>query len=193
MKKLLLLTCAGLAFGHVLFAQNNKLSEMASLLFKDVKTKLTAEEKNQIAAQLGFIPSGNQDMPFVQDKDSKEYPFAAAVFPADMNKDGKEEIFVVFGNSFTSGNTGSSVILFIKDGNGAYSQQLGFPGMVPDVLSTANKGYPDLLIGVPGLEYPVWRWDGEAYNLFKKVTEKNYNILKKTNIGDLSKAYAQGL
>jgi hypothetical protein len=187
MKKLLLLACAGYFFIPALSAQ--QLTETAALLFKDVKTKLSVKEKNEIATQLGFISSGNGTMPFALDKDSKDYPFAAAVFPSDMNKDGKEEVFVVFGNSFTSGNTGSSVFLFMKDAAGKYAPQLGFPGMAPDVLTTASKGYPDLLIGGPGMEYPVWRWDGKAYNMHRTVNDKAYQTLKKMNLSDVSKAY----
>ncbi|HEY0611663.1 MAG TPA: hypothetical protein VGD35_18455 [Chitinophaga sp.] len=191
MKKLLLLACAGCFFIPALSAQ--QLTETAALLFKDVKTKLSVKEKNEIATQLGFISSGNNSMPFALDKDSKEYAFAAAVFPSDMNKDGKEEVFVVFGNSFTSGNTGSSVSLFIKDATGKYAPQLGFPGMAPDVLHTASKGYPDLLIGGPGMEYPVWRWDGKAYNLHRTVNDKGYETLKKMNLADVSKAYTASI
>jgi hypothetical protein len=191
MKKLLLLACAGYLFIPALSAQ--QLTETAALLFKDVKTKLSVKEKNEIATQLGFIPSGKNDMPFALDKDSREYAFAAAVFPADMNKDGKEEVFVVFGNSFTSGNAGSSVNLFIKDATGKYVPQLGFPGMAPDVLTTVSKGYPDLLIGGPGMEYPVWRWNGKAYNLYRKVNDKGYETLKKKDLAEVSKAYTASI
>lgn len=187
MKKLLLLACAGYVFIPALSAQ--QLTETAALLFKDIKTKLSVKEKNEIATHLGFISSGNSGQPFALDKDSKDYPFAAAVFPSDMNKDGKEEVFVVFGNSFTSGNTGSSVFLFMKDAAGKYSPQLGFPGMAPDVLTTVSKGFPDLLIGGPGMEYPVWRWNGKVYDLHRTVNDKNYEALKKMNLADVSKAY----
>jgi hypothetical protein len=191
MKKLLLLACAGYIFIPALSAQ--QLTETAALLFKDVKTKLSVKEKNEVATQLGFIPSGKNDMPFALDKDSKEYAFTAAVFPADMNKDGKEEVFVVFGNSYTSGNAGSSVALFIKDAAGKYTPQLGFPGMAPDVLTTVSKGYPDLLIGGPGMEFPVWRWNGKTYNLYRKVNDKGYETLKKRDLADVSKAYTTSI
>lgn len=54
------------------------------------------------------------------------------VMPTDLNKDGKEDIFINFGNSFTFGNTGSSISLFIPNGGGMYTEQMGFPGMSPD-------------------------------------------------------------
>jgi hypothetical protein len=173
------------------YAQNNTLNNVAVILFKNVKTKLTASEKNEIVVKLGFILSGDKDQPFATDKDSKDYPFTATVYPTDMNKDGKEEIFILFGNTYTSGNTGSSIALFIKDTKGVYTNQLGFPGTTPDILATANLGYPDLLIGGPGMEYPVWRWNGKAYTFSRNVKDADYEKVKKQSLEDISKAYQQ--
>ena len=49
------------------------LNKVADLLFKNVKTKLTAAEKNQIATALGFVLSIDKVQPFAQDADSKDY------------------------------------------------------------------------------------------------------------------------
>jgi len=189
MKKIsvLLLACTAIT----LHAQQNALNSVATLLFKNVKTTLTDAEKNVIATKLGFVLSGNNEQPFASDKDSKDYPFTAMVYPTDMNKDGKEEIFILFGNTFTSGNTGSSISLFIKDAKGIYTDQLGFPGTLPDVLATANLGYPDLLIGGPGMEYPVWRWNGKAYAFSKNVKDADYSKLKKQSVEEISNAHQQ--
>jgi hypothetical protein len=35
-------------------------------------------------------------------------------------------------------------------------------------MPTKNLGYPDLMIGGPGFEHPVWRWNGKEYNVYKK-------------------------
>jgi hypothetical protein len=188
MKKLLY--SAFIFLGAAAFAQTgNPPSKVAMELFRNVKTTLSAAEKNQVATALGFILSGNKDEPFAQDKDSREYPFGAMVYPVDLNKDGREEVFVSFGNSFTSGMTGSSIVLFIKPASGAYAANLGFPGTVPDVLSTASMGYPDLLIGGPGFEFPVWRWNGKEYVFSKKVKDAAYDKLKKESLEELSKNY----
>jgi hypothetical protein len=115
------------------------------------------------------------------------------VYPTDLNKDGKEEIFIVYGNSYTSGMAGTSVAVFITDKNGVYKTNLNFPGMLPDALATNNLGYPDLLIGGPGMEFPVWRWNGKAYDYYKEVKDADYEKLKKTNVEDLSKAYISNI
>ncbi len=115
----------------------------------------------------------------------------AFVSPTDINKDGSEEIFISFGNGYTSGNTGSSIALFIKNTGGTYTGHLGFPGISRDILTTSNLGYPDILVGGPGFEFPVFRWNGKTYDNYKKVDNKDYEKLKKTNLEEMSKAYQQ--
>jgi hypothetical protein len=168
------------------------LSPGAALLFKNVKTKLNDGIKNTIFGKTGFKLSKDAKQ-FITDDASADYPFDASVYTTDLNKDGKEEVFILFGNSFTSGMTGSSIIVFITDKNGIYQMNLGFPGTLPDALSTANLGYPDLLIGGPGFEFPVWRWNGKAYDFSKQVKEKDLKNLKSTNIEGVSKAYAASI
>ncbi|MEP6594430.1 MAG: hypothetical protein ABJA71_00725 [Ginsengibacter sp.] len=168
--------------------QSTALSKGTALLFKNVKTKLSDETKNTIFDNLGFKLSKDAKQ-FISDDASAEYPFDALVYTTDLNKDSKEEVFILFGNTFTSGMTGSSIIVFIVDKNGTYKMNMGFPGTLPDVLSTANLGYPDLLIGGPGFEFPVWRWNGKVYNFFKQVKEKELKNLKSMSIEDVSKAY----
>ncbi|MBI1343626.1 MAG: hypothetical protein GC171_11885 [Terrimonas sp.] len=178
-----------------MFAGTNaqSLNAVAGLLFKNIKTKLTVAEKNQIASSLGFVLSDDKDLPFAQDANSKEYPFSAFVYPTDMNKDGKEEIFISFGNTYTSGQDGQNISLFIKNSAGRYQEQLGFPGTVPDMLSTGFAGYPDLLIGGAGFEYPVLRWNGKTYANYRTVKDADYGKLKMTNTAEVSKKYQAGL
>lgn len=190
MRKLFLFAAYSLICLPVLFAQTTKnLSPVADSLFKKVKSKLTVNEKNSIANKLAFILSGNKVMPFALDKDSKEYPFAAIVMPTDMNKDSKEEVFIVYGNGYTSGNAGSSVVLFIKNASGVYEMNLGFPGMTPDALTTISKGYPDLVVGGPGFDFPVLRWNGKIYDSHKSISDSEYEKAKKTSADQLSKDY----
>ena len=174
-------------------AQSTQLTGIATKLFKEVKSKLTDLEKNKIASLTGFVLSGNKDEPFASDKDSKEYPFMAFVYPTDLNKDGIEEIFIVFGNTYTSGNTGSNVVLYIKNNSGNFTAHLGFPGTAPDILTTVNKGYPDLMIGGPGFEFPILRWNGKTYDNFRTIKDKDLEKLKRTSLEDQSKNYQQGI
>lgn len=189
MKNIIRFTFAIFFLQSNLIAQSNQLSPIATILFSNVKSKLTFDEKNKIASLTGYVLSGNKVQPFAQDKDSKEFPFNTLVYPTDLNKDGSEEIFLVFGNSYTSGNTGSSVVVYIKNAAGNFTSHLGFPGTTPDILSTVNMGYPDLMIGGPGFEFPILRWNGKTYYNFRTVKDKDLEKLKKSSLEDLSKIY----
>jgi hypothetical protein len=173
-------------------SNSDDLSKGAALLFKNIKTKLTASQKNIIFDSTRFMLSKDGKQ-FISNNESADYPFDAFVYPTDLNKDEKEEIFVLYGNSYTSGMTGSSIIIFIADKNEVYRMNLGFPGTLPDALATVNAGYPDLVIGGPGMEFPVWRWNGKAYDYYKQVKDAEYSKLKMTNVEDLSKTYTAGI
>lgn len=187
MTKIGFLACL-LLFSVFAIAQNNH-NEGTQLLFKNVATKLTTADKIALYKQLGFMLSPDKKQ-FIMDKDGTDYPFDAQVFPTDLNRDSTEEIFIVYGNSYTSGNAGSSVTAFIKNSAGIYKMNLGFPGLAPDVLAAVSKGYPDLLIGGPGMTFPVWRWNGTAYAHYRDIKDTDYDKLKKRSLEDISKAYA---
>ncbi|WP_051189707.1 hypothetical protein [Daejeonella oryzae] len=151
------------------------LSKGASILFKTI-SKLSDADKNLVFLKTGFILTNKTDLPFALDKESMEYAFSAQSFITDMNKDGNEEIFIIYGNSYTSGMTGISAMLFIKDASGSYQNHLGFPAMI-SVLPDSNLGYPDLIIGGPGFEFPVWRWNGKHYAFYNTIKNE---VLEKT-------------
>lgn len=188
----ILLLAMIMSSGFSALAQTAKLSPTAALLFKNVKSKLTISEKNAIAANLGFVLAPDRQS-FAQDKESLEYPFTAEVYPTDFNNDGTEEIFVSFGNSYTSGATGVSIVLYIKGTTGAYNANLGFPGTLPDVIIGTNKGYPDLVIGGPGFSFPIWQWKGSEYVLHKKISDQQLTAMKLKNVADYSRQYQNTL
>ncbi|CCH02004.1 hypothetical protein FAES_4003 [Fibrella aestuarina BUZ 2] len=163
------------------------LSEGARRLFSTTRTKASVAEKNEIYNNLQFKLANDKQQFTIEE--GENYPFTALVLPTDMNGDGVDELFVAFGNTFTSGNTGSEIVLFIKNSAGHYEKNLNFSGLVPEALSTGNGGYADLLIGGPDFEHPIWRWDGAKYTFFRKVNESVMATLKRTSIRALSQAY----
>ena len=196
MKRPILLLFTLLLVGLTAGAQTPPaLSPGARLLFANVKSRLTVAEKNQVFKALGFSlsPKREKYQEFIASANSRDFPFGANVYPTDVNQDGIEELFVVYGNDFTSGRTGSSVVLFIKPSGGRYQKNLDFPGAPPDVLTTANLGYPDLLIGGPGFEFPVWRWNGKAYDHHRKIKDADYEKTPKTGLEAVSRAYVNKL
>jgi hypothetical protein len=164
-------------------------SEGSNLLFKNVTTKISDVDKQSIFKQTGLKVSKDKTQ-FISSMDENgEFPFAASVYPTDLNKDGNEEIFVVYGNSFTSGSTGSDVMFFVKDASGKYKQNFAITSAVPMAISTSNKGYPDLVLGGPGFEFPVWRWDGSKYDNHKVIKDSDLEKLKAKGVDELSAAY----
>ena len=83
--------------------------------------------------------------------------------------DGVPEVLVTAGNGCTSGHIGASVFLFVKNAEGRYTQQLGFPGAGVTPLPTRTRGWQDLRIGTAGFCEPVWAWKGAAYDLHCRV------------------------
>ena len=146
------------------FSAGARAADGPALLFAQGKGKLTPSEQQQIFAALGLqvAPDGKSLI-----DEACGQPAGAEVEFRDMNGDGKDEVFVIYGNSCLSGMAGSSVALFIKDAGGKYRVNLGFPGASADPKPEKSKGYPELLIGGPGFCFPVWRWNGSEYGLLR--------------------------
>ena len=83
-----------------------------------------------------------------------------------MNGDGRPEVFTRL-QSGCYGMAGVQLDLLIQGKDGKWTSQFGFPG-VYTILETKYLGYPDIEIGGPGDCFPVWRWTGTSYDLFKK-------------------------
>jgi hypothetical protein len=82
---------------------------------------------------------------------------------ADLNGDGAQEVFVQWGNACTSGMTGRSLSLFVKDSAGAWQAELGFPAFGHRALASRNNGFHDLELGGPGFCFEVWTREPEGY------------------------------
>lgn len=132
-----------------------------ALLFAAGHGDLNASERGQVFGAMGLAvaPDGRTFVDGVCGQ-----PAGASVEFRDMNADGKQEALVIFGNTCTSGHTGSSAVLFIRDAAGNLKANLGFPAASADPLPEKNQGYPDLLIGGPGFCFGVWRWNGATYD-----------------------------
>lgn len=85
----------------------------------------------------------------------------------DLNGDGQPEVFVSIQGTCWGGMAGVHMNLMIKAPDGQWKPQFGFPGIY-QILETKNKGYPDIEIGGPGFCFPVWRWNGQRYDIYKK-------------------------
>jgi hypothetical protein len=99
--------------------------------------------------------------------DACKQPVEPQVDVVDLNGDGQPEVFVLANDAICYGSAGGELSLLIKDKQGRWQSNLGFSAGGYKLLSTKNKGYPDIEIGGPGFCFPVWRWNGKAYAVYK--------------------------
>jgi hypothetical protein len=85
----------------------------------------------------------------------------------DLNSDGQPEVFVTVLGSCQGGAAGAELSLLIKS-NGHWKVNLGFPAGGYKLLTTKTKGFPDIEIGGAGFCFPVWRWSGSEYAIYKR-------------------------
>ena len=166
------------------------LSEGATLLFKNAKSKLTNDQKNWLFKQLNFTLSKDKNK-FM----SGEYEVATQPYITDMNKDGKEEVFIVMESSALYGNTGQDFILYIKNSKGNFERDPELGGGIAMILVSKNPGYPDIAIGGPGFDFPICRWDGKKYKYLKKLKDADLQSgkVKYMDLSECSKLYTDSL
>ena len=143
------------ACAHSAFAQ----SEGLTLLFHPDSTTISEADQRAIFDALEYSVSAYGASLEVVDCG----PIYARATEADLDGDGVAEVFVLGGNTCTSGMDGSTITLWTKNADGSYAMNLGFPAGGWTVLETSNMGYPDLAIGGAGFCEAVWRWDGTSY------------------------------
>jgi hypothetical protein len=129
------------------------------ILFPADSTTITEADQQAIFDQLGYLVGADGSSLEVVDCGT----IYTQVDEDDLNGDGLPEVFVLGGNSCTSGGAGSNLTLFVRNADGVWRLNLGFPGGGWTKLETGNLGYPDLSIGGPGFCEAVYRWDGSTY------------------------------
>ena len=97
-------------------------------------------------------------------------PARFAVQPEDINADGRVEVFVIGGNTFLSGETGSSVWLFTRTApDGDWQMNLGIPATSYSLLARSDSAYPDLRLSGAGACDVIWRREGMAYEYHEEI------------------------
>lgn len=133
----------------------------SSPLFSSDETRLSLDEQIAVEAALSGQLKLSDDGLHLIDENCGEIPIRSEI--VDLNGDGTHEVFVYWGNTCTSGGTGSSLSMYAKDNSGHYRDQFGFPAAIYSALPTGNDGYPDLQFGGPGFCFAVWSWAGSNY------------------------------
>lgn len=91
----------------------------------------------------------------------------------DLNGDDTPEVQVEAGGTCVGGMAGTHSWLLVRT-PGGWRADLAFPGfLVP--LGTRSGGFVDVLVAGPGFCFPVWRWNGRAYDHFCNAGEGGAN------------------
>ena len=129
------------------------------ILFPADSTTISEADQRAIFEQLGYLVAADGSSLEVVDCGT----IYTQVDEEDLNGDGTPEVFVLGGNTCTSGGAGSNLTLFGRNAEGGWGLNLGVPAGGWTALETGNLGYPDLSIGGPGFCEAVYRWDGTMY------------------------------
>ncbi len=171
-------------------AQQNTITEDnaadgAALLFKNIKDKISDEEKLVIFKSLKLSLSKDKKQ-FIQTGNSTNI-FNAEAETADLNGDNTKEIIVNWGNYITSGQYGQELVIFSKQSDGTYKKIMETSGTIGDVIPEMHYGYPDLSIAGPGMQTPLWRFDGNKYQFYRGVSDAEYKKLHPVHLSDFEK------
>lgn len=132
-----------------------ELGAVAAALFATVPpAALSQTDRREIAA---LTPLALRDGVVVSRLAGCETAMHPEVTIEDLNGDSVSEVFVVAGNSCTSGMTGSSIWLFARRIDGRWSRRLDVAAAAYRVLPTTTQGWRDLAVGGRGLCQGVWR------------------------------------
>jgi len=137
----------------------------AELLFKGKIASLSTAEKEEIY-KLIEVKVSSDGTKLIDRTCENEVDFDIQV--KDLNDDKIPEVVVIGGNTCSSGATGSSIWLFVKN-KGGYQTNLGFPAAGYEVMKQSTRGYPNLLIGGSGFCSAIWQWNGKKYQHLKNV------------------------
>lgn len=165
----------------------------AALMFGSLASKTPKNVMDAIYKLSGLeVASNKTQFQFKDDELTAEFPFDVLVYPMDLNHDGAAEYCVVFGNSAFSGAAGSSFWVFTRRPDQSYEINFGFPGIfaaIPD----PDTEYDAIVIAGPGMEFPLWSWNGEAYEFERNITESEMVESNAKYAAELSKAYLNEL
>jgi hypothetical protein len=100
-------------------------SESYRILFGNSESRISSDEKGAAFAAFSDWLTISADGLRLEDQNCGD--IAPEVEIVDLNRDGTQEIFILWGNTCTSGMTGRSLTLLIRDSADRYRQLFGFP------------------------------------------------------------------
>jgi hypothetical protein len=173
------------------------LSNGSALLFHSVKSRLSNREKNELFQKLDVLISDTPGELLKELKKGDNSKYSVWIYPTDINKDGKEELFVSYGYSSDVGRARGALqlVIYIQDQECRFQPNMSFHGPLPEIIYPLNRSYPELIIS-GGSFLPEHGWDNitffwvrGAYIKRDQLSDENAGRLKKISVEDYSKLY----
>lgn len=128
-------------------------------------------ERAAVFKAAGFTLRSAQWRSSCDDPGTASYTPGAIDMVRDLNGDGHPEAIVVESSIYCYGNTGSGYSLVSKQADGSWKLITSGTGVLSLLPTKGTAGWPDLEIGGPGFCFPVERWDGAKYKLYRHQYE----------------------
>ena len=130
-------------------------------------TPFSAAEQAAIFRAAGAERVGNR---WTLCKDDERRTPATIENKGDLDGDGRPDAVVLQEGSYCYGMTGAGFQLVSKSADGKWKAMSGAGGQgIPEFLPTKGVGgWPDIEIGGPGFCFPVWRFNGRAYEYHRQ-------------------------
>ncbi len=172
----------------------NNPAAVAEILFSNVKTNLTPREKAFFAKNIVYLvfdddQDGKKDtmLTYIEDDKDRYKKFTeddiqrssqVDIFPADLNNDAVEEIFLRKSGCYIDCHCTQPLQLYIKDKSGNYKLQEQLQDETRlFARTTSNLNFPDLIGSAPecgGInnviptKFNTYRWNGNTYQVYQK-------------------------
>lgn len=73
-----------------------------------------------------------------------------------------------------------------------YHANFGFTGSLI-FLPSSGKSFPNIAIGGPGFEFPVWHWNGKNYTYYGTITNDTLEKSQALFLEEASKLYMESI
>lgn len=122
----------------------------------------SAPDRALVFTAAGFARRGDRWIRCVEETPTASYG-PGRIDVTDLNGDGRPEAWVIESSAYCYGGAGQVTVLVTRDADGTWRKILDEVG-VAAVRDTTTRGWPDLVVGGPGLApVPPHRWNGTTY------------------------------
>jgi hypothetical protein len=127
--------------------------------------KLAAADEVAAFQAAGFKKRAGKWRSDCDDPGTLTYTPGAVERVGDFNGDGRPDAVLTEGGTYCYGNTGTGYWLVSRRADGGWALMSRSTGIAEFLKTRGSDGWPDIVVGGPGLCFPVLRWTGREYKL----------------------------